>query len=446
MTLTALPRRAGWRCGLLTPGLLTLGVLLGACGSLPAPGPAQSSAAASSSGNTGTSAVSRLIVTAALSGPVPTPGSVWVASASPSQVSVTAQSVPGLTIEVGAAVADSGGVRVPITVSGPGTSQPGQSASVRLSVRAGGPTRSVELPVLALQRLALPVTGYQASSLRAAGGKVYLLPPINAPDPQRHTVITVDAASGAAQAEALPLSDTEGLTSQAIAPDGTRYLLVQNVAGNWVGAAKPGAALKHLPLGTPGDTLNNLTRSADGRLWALQYRQDALLELDPLSGAQQSHPVQDNAEDLITSASGPLYFSRFYAAPAIIRFDPASQQTQAFPVGVSGKSYPRLLTSSGSLVWFMDAWSRKVGRLDTASGQVSDVNLPAGASIAALSAAPDGTLWAADLSRHALYRWLPGQLDAQAINVPGDGPRALGLDAASQLWFESGGALYHLSP
>ena len=317
---------------------------------------------------------------------------------------------------------------------------------MRLSVRAGGPTRSAELPVLALQRLPLPVAGYQASSLRATGGKVYLLPPVNAPDPQRHTVITVDAVSGAAQAEELPLSDTEGLTSQVIAPDGTRSLLVQNVAGNWVGAAKPGAALRHLPLGTPGDTLNSLTRSSDGRLWALQYRQDALFELDPLSGAQQSHPVQDNAEDLIASASGPLYFSRFYAAPAIIRFDPASQQTQAFPVGVSGKSYPRLLTSSGNLVWFMDAWSRKVGRLDTASGQVSDMNLPSGASIAALSAAPDGTLWAADLARHALYRWLPGQLDAQAVNVPGDGPRALGLDAASQVWFESGGALYHLSP
>ncbi|UWX64432.1 hypothetical protein [Deinococcus rubellus] len=37
-----------------------------------------------------------------------------------------------------------------------------------------------------------------------------------------------------------------------------------------------------------------------------------------------------------------------------------------------------------------------------------------------------------------------GQLDAQAINAPGDGPRALGLEAASQVWFRNGGALYHL--
>ncbi|AZI43051.1 hypothetical protein EHF33_10095 [Deinococcus psychrotolerans] len=327
-----------------------------------------------------------------------------------------------------------GSANVPGTLSGNSASGSG----------AGAP--SVNLANLPLQRFALPVSNYQASSLRVAGGQVYVLPTVNAPDPQRHTVISLDIASGAAKAEALPLADEEGFTSQAVAPDGTRYLMIQNVAGNWVGAAKVGEALKKMPLGTPGDNLNFLTRTPDGRLWSLQYRQDALFELSVQSGVQQSHPVEDNAEDLTADAGGVLYYSRFLTNPAVIRFDPASGQTRSYPVGVKGKTRPRLLTATAQSVWFVDSWTRKLSRIDTGSGSISELNVPAGAILAALSASADGTLWASDVARHALYRWQPGQLSAQSLSVPGDGPRALEVESGGTVWFESAGALYRLSP
>ncbi|UWX64431.1 hypothetical protein [Deinococcus rubellus] len=44
----------------------------------------------------------------------------------------------------------------------------------------------------------------------------------------------------------------------------------------------------------------------------------------PLSSAQQSHSVQDNAEDLTAGAGGSLHSSRCCTSPAIIRLDPAS--------------------------------------------------------------------------------------------------------------------------
>lgn len=323
---------------------------------------------------------------------------------------------------------------------------PGTLSASNSSGSAGASSPAANPADWPLTRFALPVSNYQASSLRVVGGQVYVLPTVNAPDSQRHTVVSLNIASGAARTEELPLAAEEGFTSQAVASDGTRYFMVQNIAGNWVGAAKAGEALKKMALGTPGDNLNFLTLTPGGRLWALQYRQDALFELNTASGVQRSHAVEDNAEDLTADAGGALYYSRFLTDPAVIRFDPASGQLRSYPVGIKGKTRPRLLTAAAQNVWFVDSWTRKLSRIDTASGSISDLNVPTGATIAALSAGADGTLWASDVARHALYRWQPGQLNAQSIGVPGDGPRALTVESGGPVWFESAGALYRLSP
>lgn len=78
-----------------------------------------------------------------------------------------------------------------------------------------------------------------------------------------------------------------------------------------------------------------------------------------------------------------------------------------YPVTSTSNSGPFLIAVDGTQVWFTEREANRVGRLDTATGQVDEFyghGLPANAGLADIAAAPDGSIWVAGQYAKRLYR------------------------------------------
>ena len=340
--------------------------------------------------------------------------------------------------------------------------------AIWLNVRQGAQVLRVHVPLLWASRVALPRTasdsasgsGFQAAATVPCGPDVYLFAPLNAPLERRTHMLrktTGTGAESAVQSYDLNLAPTEGVTSLLCDPSGAVWLTLHSgdAQGSVIARFSPQSGqLTRFGADAAGDTLNNLTRTPDGRLWFVQYKRDRLGEFDPRTGRVITHAVAENAENLRLGQDGALYYSQFYAHPAVVRYDPATGGSTVMSVGTSGTNLPRAGVQAGGALWYVDAWTQTLVRIDPASGQLSTAQLPAGATPGELVASPEGTLWLADAARHVLYRLDPGSLEA--VTVPlgttllgagplagggSDGPRALSVDNSGRLWYESGGQL-----
>ncbi|GGR01895.1 Vgb family protein [Deinococcus ruber] len=364
-------------------------------------------------------------------------------------LTVSVVSAPaGLTVQPGTPSSSAGsvGVALDLRASGAVTGGP-----LTLKVALGTQTQTLSVPLVVARSTDLPVVGGStfkpATSTTCANGDVYLSAPVNAVMEQRTRLLRLNAASGTLDSFDLKLDLTEGVTSQLCTPSGELWLSIRSDAAQ-------GSVIAHLhqdtgtverfAVGATADTINNLTRTPDGRLWFMQYKHDRLGEFDPASGTVTTHAVTDNAENLTLGQDGDLYFSRFYTDPAVVRYDPASGSSTILSAGYTNHNLPRAIVQTQGAVWYVDAWTQQFLRIDPASGKPVVVSLPTGATPGELVAAPDGTIWVADAAAHVLYRVAPGSTDAVTVPLLGsssDGPRALSVSASGTLWYESSGHL-----
>ncbi|WP_407569464.1 hypothetical protein [Deinococcus altitudinis] len=382
-------------------------------------------------------------------------GSLSGTQLSAQTLSVSVDSVPaGFSVQALAASSGPDGLTIPVAVqaSGAGSLAGSVQTDAWLNVRLNGQTQRVRLPILRASSVTLPgVSGASGASVQVAasapcGPDVLLSAPVNAPLEQRTRLLRLTAA-GTVQSYDLGLAPTEGVTSQLCDPSGTIWLSIRSddAQGSVIARLNPASArLERFPVGAVGDTVNNLTRTPDGRLWFVQYKRDRLGEFDPVSGGVTSHAVAENAENLRLGQDGALYYSQFYNTPAVVRFDPTSGSSRALSAGNSSKNLPRASVQTGGSVWYVDALAQSLNRIDLASGQTVQAHLPSGAAPGELVAAPDGTLWVADAARHLLYRLPSGSLDSVTVPLASgvnDGPRGLSVGPDGKLWYESGGQM-----
>lgn len=367
-------------------------------------------------------------------------------SLSAQSVSVSVDSLPsGVSLQVLPSSSDASGLTVPLSVQGSSSAAQGDAW---LKVHLNGQTQLVRVPVLRASSSALPTVGgapFKVAASVPCGPDMLLSAPVTAPLEQRSVLVRYSPAGHTFSTLPLGLTGTEGVTSQLCAPDGTVWLTLRSddAVGSVVARLNPDTGkLDRFPVGAVADTLNNLTRTADGRLWFVQYKHDRLGEFDPLTGTVVSHAVSENAENLRLGQDGALYYSQFYSAPAVVRYDPATAASRALSVGNSSKNLPRASVQVGGAVWYVDAWMQTLNRLDLTTGAITQARLPAGATPGELVADTTGTLWVADAASHVLYRLVSGSLDAVTVPLTAaDGPRALSVGTDGQLWYESAGQL-----
>lgn len=379
-------------------------------------------------------------------------GLVRVSSTSASSLTVTVSSAPsGLTVTPGTPSAS--GSDAVFTVSATGDVPSGSKVS--LTVSAGDKSATVSVPVLSFTARKINPAGatssvYQASAIQAqADGTLLLRAPASGDEQQRHSLLKFDPATGNFNFIPFPVTGFETITSSAIAPDGRVWVTVRGVtaAGSSLYAMNASGQTQKFLAGTT-DTLNGLTATPDGQVWYTQYVTDKVVALNPSTNALTPYAVQENAENLTQGKDGNLYYTQFYANPAIVQLNPKTGVSKSFPVGTPNVSLPTALTAAtNGTLYFIESRTGSVWNLDPATGKQSKLPLPTGAHPTDLAAAPDGTLWVADPSAGLLYRVASGASSAASIpalkaadGTP-SGPRALTVTPDGKLWYEADGKL-----
>ncbi|ANE42848.1 Vgb family protein [Deinococcus puniceus] len=432
--------------------LLAAALLLASCGGPPAP-----VVTGGQGGGTNTAPpVASLKASAdqalALIGSADAGATVRVASTG--AVTVTVDRAPaGLTVTAEPARLDGTDTLIPLRVQGSMTNT--ATKAVTVTVTSAGKSATLTLPVLtfAVQPIVVGAgSPYEASGMNfEAGGSVLLRAPASANEQGRHHLVRFDPAQNSFTLLGFGLGGFETITSHAVAPDSRVWVTVRSALsdGSVLVSRDRAGQIKRHAVGATADTINSATPTAD-RVWFTQYTRDRVAALNPASGEVTSYAVEENAEDLTLGAGGHLYYTRFYADPAVIGLDPDTGKTTVFKVGIPGKSLPDALTAApDGTLWFIEARTGTVWNLHPSTGQQTPLALPVGARPTELAVAPDGTLWVGDPTHSRLYRAQSG--DTSTLTVPvltqngkSNGPHALAVGPDGSVWYEAAGQLVRL--
>ncbi|MDB5044942.1 MAG: hypothetical protein JWQ08_992 [Deinococcus sp.] len=436
---------------MLVAPLLAAALLLAACG-----GPATPAVGGTGGSSTAPTAPASLKVSAdqalALIGTTPAQTTLRVSATGPLTVTID-QAAPGLTVTTGSP--QLAGTEKLISLQAEGQISSGRTAGVTLTVTAGGKSTTLTVPVLAFAAHPILVgTGnpYETSGITfEAGGSLLLRAPVSAGEEGRHHLVRFDPAQHTFTLLGFGLGGFETITSQAAAPDGRLWVTVRSALsdGSVLVSRDSAGNVKRYAVGATADTINSVTPTSD-RVWFTQYTRDRVAAFNPASGEVTSYAVEENAEDLTLGAGGQLYYTRFYADPAVIGLDPDTGKTTVFKVGIPGKSLPEALTAApDGTLWLIEARTGTVWNLDPRTGLQTQLTLPAGARPSELAVAPDGTLWVGDPTQARLYRAQPG--GASTLTVPSltnngkaAGPHALAVGPDGRVWYEAAGQLVAL--
>jgi streptogramin lyase len=159
--------------------------------------------------------------------------------------------------------------------------------------------------------------------------------------------------------------------------------------------------------GLPGATAQTSRETASSKGASVLYR------FSPTSGSFFTIPLSDGALPIgvaVTGTNPAHVWIAEYGLNRITRViftGTANYAQTAYPVTSTVNSGPYLIALAGRSVWFTERGSNRVGRLDAGTGQLDEFyghGLPAGAGLADIAVAPDGSIWVAGQSAKRLYR------------------------------------------
>jgi virginiamycin B lyase len=89
-------------------------------------------------------------------------------------------------------------------------------------------------------------------------------------------------------------------------------------------------------------------------------------------------------------------------------------------------------------VWYTGQRNGTAGRLDPATGDVTEMDLPAGAAPHGIIVGPDGAVWITDQGINALIRIMPDTLEMTVFDMPAGinaSPHTPAIDVGGVVWF-----------
>ncbi len=191
----------------------------------------------------------------------------------------------------------------------------------------------------------------------------------------------------------------------------------------------------------------DLALDASGALWFTEVSAGRIGRLDPATGAVSAWDVPLPAAgtaaypySLAVGPDGTVWFG-YLAGGAIGRFDPASQRFTLYHVpNPQAQLFAVALDGSGRL-WFTELEQNAIGVLDTRTGSVQEIAVPAtlggAGGLYDLTVTRDGSVWFACSGSNALVRYRPGSRDFAffQLSTPASIPYGLAQDSAGRLWF-----------
>ena len=232
------------------------------------------------------------------------------------------------------------------------------------------------------------------------------------------------------------------------APDGSMFITVMQ--GNKIARFDP-ATKKFQEWDVPrGAKPHGLIVDKQGIVFYTGNGNGTIGRLDPATGkvTEFKAPSGGDPHTLIQAPDGIIWFTE--QSGYIGRFDPASGTVREYET--RGGPYGLAMSKDGA-IWFCQLSGHRMGRLDPATGKITEVELPRGAGPRRVAASADGSiLWWAFYGSNELVKFDPiAQKILRKYPLPsggGGGAYAVTVDGAGYPWVNeiSGNTVVRLDP
>ena len=276
-----------------------------------------------------------------------------------------------------------------------------------------------------MHRWLLLLSGLALSAAVSAGGSNY--------------GVTPGAREPSGKISEWPLPTPKFGLDPSVAPDGSIY--VTERSANKIARFDPATqTFKEWDL--PADTNpHGIMPDREGRIWFTGNGNGSLGLLDPASGKVTFFKTPSGGgapHTLVLGDNGDIWFTG-QTGNYVARFErtPDGKTGKITEYKMPGSPYGLAIDNKGN-VWVCRYSADKLGKLDTKTGKITELNLGAGARPRHIAAAPDGSLWVTLYGRGKLAR-----IDPAANKVTGEfalpagrnaGPYSVNVDAAGKVW------------
>lgn len=335
---------------------------------------------------------------------------------------------------LGAARTTSGATAGATATAAPATTQPATTAAPTLPASI--------LPARErVYNLPLPVPGLMQPAVDARGNVWF-------GEMSTNLLGRLDPSTGAVTTWRPP-NGRNGIMQTVVGADGGIWFTEQNA--NYIGRFDPTTqtfrtySLAQVDGHTSGP--QDLAFDPSGKLWFTEVSVGRLGRLDPATGAVSAWNVPAPAAgahaypySIAVGPDGAVWFG-YLTNGAIGRFDPASQQFTLYHVpNAQAQLFALALDASGRL-WFTELEQDAIGALDTHTGHIEELAVPAtlgsAGGLYGITVTHDGNVWFACSGANALVRYRPGSRDFAFFQLatPDSIPYGLAQDSAGRLWF-----------
>lgn len=195
----------------------------------------------------------------------------------------------------------------------------------------------------------------------------------------------------------------------------------------------------------------DLAFDQSGNLWFTELSADRIGRLDVATGQLREYPVPGSGATsfvgpygLVVDTQGYVWFSEL-SGFKIVRLDPATGAMKSYTPPTPNVSIMEVVAAPDGSIWFAEL-PGELGRLDPRTGAIQEFAVPAivsGASasgVYGLAVGADGTIWFTDVGDNAVGQFQPSseQFTFYPIPTAESTPFGLALDSSKNVWFTEG--------
>jgi virginiamycin B lyase len=258
-------------------------------------------------------------------------------------------------------------------------------------------------------------------------------------------------ASGAATAElsvairewSVPTPDSRPHDPE-VAPDGALWYTAQ--LANKLGRLDPKTGeIKEFPLRTPDSGPHGLAADRDGNIWFTANSKAYIGKLNPSTGEVSEYPMPDrrarDPHSLAFDPSGALWFT-VQQGNFVGKLEPGTGKVTLKDVPTpNARPYGIIVTEKG-VPFFCEFNSNKIGSINPASLEITEVRLPQGARPRRLARNPDGFIYYSDFARGFVGRLDPKSGKVIEWHSPGGAssrPYGIASTKDGMVWYSESG-------